>query len=193
MKYSVEEYLDECKFEKEMKYLRKVILKNKKLEEESKWGKPTYTYNGANVLLIHEFKEYFAILFNKGILLKDKENKLVQQTPNVYAARHFRFKTQEDVKENEKIIEEYIEEAIEVEDKKVPIPKDTKFEEIFPEELNDALDSNEEFRIAFNELTPGRQRGYMLYFSQAKKEETRISRIEKNMERIFQGKGIEDK
>lgn len=90
MIYDVDEYLDQCKYEKEMKYLRKIILSNPDLEEESKWGKPCYTYGGKNVFLIHEFKDYFAILFEKGILMKDPQKRLVQQTENVHAPRHMR-------------------------------------------------------------------------------------------------------
>ncbi|RKQ42496.1 uncharacterized protein YdeI (YjbR/CyaY-like superfamily) [Roseivirga pacifica] len=159
------------------------------LQEELKWGKPCYTHKGANVFLIHGFKTYCAILFHKGALLKDPDNILVQQTKNVQAARQLRFTSAEQIVAIRDTIKSYIFEAIEVEKAglKVPMKKTTEFE--MPEELQEAFDHDADFKSAFEALTPGRQRGYLLHFSQPKQSKTRISRIEKCAPLIFEGKG----
>ncbi|MHA7101606.1 YdeI/OmpD-associated family protein [Roseivirga pacifica] len=159
------------------------------LQEELKWGKPCYTHKGANVFLIHGFKTYCAILFHKGALLKDPDNILVQQTKNVQAARQLRFTSTEQIAAMRDTIKSYIFEAIEVEKAglKVPMKKTTEFE--MPEELQETFDNDADFKSAFEALTPGRQRGYLLHFSQPKQSKTRISRIEKCAPLIFEGKG----
>tara|TARA_B100000949_G_scaffold52597_1_gene46250 strand:- start:8981 stop:9562 length:582 start_codon:yes stop_codon:yes gene_type:complete len=163
------------------------------LTEELKWGKPCYTYNGSNVFLIHGFKEYCAVLFHKGVLLKDTEGILIQQTKNVQSARQLRFNHVDEVRKLEKVIKAYIHEAIEVEKAglEVKMKKTSEFD--MPEELQDKLDEDTEFKTAFEALTPGRQRGYMLHISQAKQSKTRVARIEKSIPKIFDGKGYNER
>ena len=162
------------------------------LTEELKWGKPCYTLNGNNIFLIHGFKEYCALLFHKGVLLKDTENILVQQTKNVQSARQIRFTDIGEIKELEKVLKAYIYEAIEVEKAglEVKLKKTSEFD--MPKELQNKLDGDAEFRTAFEALTPGRQRGYMLHISQAKQSKTRMARIEKSIPKIFDGKGYNE-
>jgi uncharacterized protein YdeI (YjbR/CyaY-like superfamily) len=162
------------------------------LDEELKWGHPCYTVNGKNVVLIHGFKDYCALLFHKGVLLKDDAGILVQQTENVQGARQVRFTGLKEIKKLEPVLKAYIHEAIEVErsGKKVPMKKTTEFE--MPEEFARALKQMPELKKAFHALTPGRQRGYLLYFSSAKQAKTRMVRVEKNVDRILAGKGLED-
>jgi uncharacterized protein YdeI (YjbR/CyaY-like superfamily) len=162
------------------------------LDEELKWGHPCYTVNGKNVVLIHGFKDYCALLFHKGVLLKDDAGILVQQTENVQGARQVRFTGLKEIKKLEPALKAYIHEAIEVErsGKKVPMKKTTEFE--MPEEFARALKQMPELKKAFHALTPGRQRGYLLHFSSAKQAKTRMARVEKNVDRILAGKGLED-
>ncbi|MDF0718240.1 YdeI family protein [Muricauda sp. 334s03] len=168
--------------------LRRVAL-DTGLTEELKWGKPCYTYNGSNVFLTHGFKEYCAVLFHKGVLLKDIEGILIQQTKNVQSARQLRFTHVDEVRELEKVIKAYMHEAIEVEKAGLEVKMKQTSEFDMPDELQGKLDEDEEFKTAFYALTPGRQRGYMLYVSQAKQSKTRLSRIEKSIPKIFEGKG----
>jgi uncharacterized protein YdeI (YjbR/CyaY-like superfamily) len=174
------------------KQLRKIIL-DCGLIEELKWGVPCYTHNGKNVVLIHGFKDYCALLFHKGVLLKDTEGILVQQTENVQSARQIRFTGEAQIQEMEPILKTYLYEAIEVEKAglQVKLKKTSEFE--MPEELQTKLDTDTEFKTAFEALTPGRQRGYMLYFSQPKQSKTRISRIEKSFPKILDGKGYNER
>lgn len=174
------------------KQLRKIIL-DCGLIEELKWGVPCYTHNGKNVVLIHGFKDYCALLFHKGALLKDTEGILVQQTENVQSARQIRFTGEAQIQEMEPILKTYLYEAIEVEKAglQVKLKKTSEFE--MPEELQTKLDTDTEFKTAFEALTPGRQRGYMLYFSQPKQSKTRISRIEKSFPKILDGKGYNER
>lgn len=179
-------------WQQEYQRLRKLIL-GCGLTEELKWGVPCYTHNGKNVVLIHGFKEYCAVLFHKGVLLKDTEGILVQQTENVQSARQIRFTGEAQIKEMEPILKTYLYEAIEVEKAglQVKLKKTSEFD--MPEELQTKLDTDTEFRTAFEALTPGRQRGYMLYFSQPKQAKTRISRIEKSFPKILDGKGYNER
>ena len=172
-------------------YLRK-LLQHKELTEAFKWGKPCYTYNGNNVVLIHGFKDYCALLFHKGVLLKDPKGILVQQTKNVQSARQLRFENLQQIKKQEKAIKDYVKEAIDIEKKglKVPMKKTAAYE--MPEELDAAMEENPELKKAFKNLTPGRQRGYLLYFSDAKQSSTRINRILKYTPHIIAGKGLND-
>lgn len=178
----------DTQWKEEFRYLRTLAL-DSELEEELKWGHPCYCLKNKNVFLIHGFKEYCALLFHKGVLLKDPEGLLIQQTENVQSARQLRFTSLDEIKEKEKIIRSYIKEAIEVErsGKEVKMKKHSEYE--MPEELTDKLESDAAFRDAWEELTPGRQRGYILHFSGAKQSSTRESRIEKAFPAILEGKG----
>jgi uncharacterized protein YdeI (YjbR/CyaY-like superfamily) len=181
----------EEKWPKEFAKLRSIIL-DCGLTEELKWGKPCYSLGGRNVVLIHGFKEYCALLFMKGALLKDRSGILVQQTENVQSARQIRFTNVKEIIELAPTLKAYIQEAIEVEKAglKVPMKKTSEFN--MPEEFQKKLNANPAFKTAFEALTPGRQRGYLLYFSAAKQSQTRESRIEKCMDLIFDGKGLND-
>lgn len=171
--------------------LRKLVLETG-LVEELKWGHPCYTLKGANVVLIHGFKEYCALLFHKGALLQDSHGMLIQQTKNVQAARQIRFLNFEEIESQQKQIKEYIFQAIEVEKAglQVELKKTAEFEMV--DEFKEILETNSILKSAFESLTPGRQRAYLLYFSQAKQSKTRISRIEKYTPAILEGKGLND-
>lgn len=162
------------------------------LAEELKWGHPCYTLNGKNVFLIHGFKDYCAVLFHKGVLLKDKAGLLVQQTANVQSGRQLRFTSLHEIEVLVPTIKAYMQEAAEVERKgmNVPMKKTTEFP--MPEEFKHAMKQMPELKKAFKALTPGRQRGYLLHFSSAKLAKTREARIEKHVHRILAGKGLED-
>lgn len=162
------------------------------LVEDLKWGCPCYSYNGTNVVLIHGFKEYCAFLFMKGALLKDDNKILIQQTANVQSARQIRFRSAAEIMKLKKILKAYIFEAIEVEKQglKVVLKKTKEFE--MPEEFANALKKNAALKKAFYALTPGRQRGYLLYFSSAKQAKTREDRIAKYTPMIMKGKGVDD-
>jgi uncharacterized protein YdeI (YjbR/CyaY-like superfamily) len=184
----------QCKmmrWQKEMNLLRKIALASG-LEEEVKWGQPTYTLNSKNIILIHSFKEYCGVLFFKGALLADSENILVQQTENVLAARQARFTNLKDVQKSSETLKQYIFEAIEIEKLGVKIEAKKTSDYPMPDELKNKFKELPELKAAFENLTPGRQRGYLLHFSQAKQSATRLSRIEKCMEAIFNGKGMNE-
>jgi uncharacterized protein YdeI (YjbR/CyaY-like superfamily) len=179
------------KWQKEFEQLRMIIL-DCDLVEELKWGQPCYMFEKSNIVLIHGFKEYCALLFFKGALLKDPKGILVQQTENVQAARQIRFTKVQDIVKMKRTLKAYIYEAIEVEETgaKVNFKKATEFK--VPEEFKIKLDKNRALKAAFYALTPGRQRGYILHFSTAKQSKTRESRIEKCMPQILDGKGLDD-
>jgi len=179
------------KWQEELGKLRKIIL-DCQLTEELKWGVPCYTYQKSNIVLIHEFKEYCAILFVKGALLKDTEGILITQTENVQAARQIRFTNVREIVEMESILKTYIYEAIDVEKAglKVPYKKATEFP--VADEFQEKLDEIPVLSTAFYALTPGRQRAYLLYFSAPKQSKTRESRVEKSMQQILNGKGLND-
>jgi uncharacterized protein YdeI (YjbR/CyaY-like superfamily) len=188
----VDGYLSKAKkWQEELQKLRMIIL-DCQLTEELKWGVPCYTFEKSNIVLMHVFKEYCAILFFKGALLKDANSVLVQQTKNTHAARQIRFTNVREIVEMEPTLKAYIYEAIEVEkaDLKVDFKKTTEF--IIPEEFQEKLDETPALKTAFDALTPGRQRAYILYFSAPKQSKTRESRVEKCMERILNGKGLND-
>lgn len=178
-------------WQKEIETLRSVVL-SCGLTEELKWGVPCYTFNESNIVLIHVFKEYCALLFFKGALLKDSKKILIQQTENVQAARQIRFTDIKEVVKMKAVIKSYIKEAIEVEKAglKVPMKKTKEFK--MPEEFKNKLTKTPTLKKAFYALTPGRQRGYLLYFSSAKQVATREARIEKCVQKIFDGKGLDD-
>lgn len=179
------------KWEKEIKKLRTIIL-DCGLNEELKWGCPCYTLNNSNIVLIHVFKEYCATLFFKGALLNDANGILIQQTENVQSARQARFTNVREITKLEKILKAYIYEAIEVEKAglKVKLKKTSDYK--IPEEFQKKLDKNKTLKTAFEKLTPGRQRAYIFYFSQAKQSKTREERVEKYLKKILSGKGLED-
>ena len=192
MKEEVNNYLKRLnKWNEELTILRNIIIKCG-LKEEFKWMHPCYTYNGKNIILIHEFKKYCAILFHKGALLKDPENILVQQTENTQSARQMRFTEVTKIKELEPIIIQYLKEAIDIEKSglKVKVKKITDYQ--IPKELELTFHENIKFKKAFKNLTPGRQKGYLLHFNKPKQSKTRKSRIEKNIQRILDGYGLND-
>ena len=171
--------------------LRRIILASE-LQEALKWGHPCYTFQGTNVVLIHGFKAYCALLFHKGVLLQDPEGLLIQQTENVQAARQLRFTHVEQILDMESIIRKYIDDAIIVEQSGQQVEMKETSEFPMPEEFRSVLENNPDLKTAFEALTPGRQRGYLLYFSQAKQSGTRESRIEKYIPQILKGKGLND-
>jgi uncharacterized protein YdeI (YjbR/CyaY-like superfamily) len=179
------------KWQEELEKLRIIVL-DCGLVEELKWGVPCYTFQKNNIVLIHVFKEYCAILFFKGALLDDIKGILVQQTKNTQATRQIRFTNAREIVELEAIVKAYIFEAIEVEKAglKVNFKKTTELE--FPEEFQNYLNEMPELKTAFDALTPGRQKGYILYFSAAKQSKTRVSRVEKSVQQILAGKGLDD-
>lgn len=179
------------KWQEEIEKLRTLVL-DCGLNEELKWGCPCYTYKDSNIVLIHVFKDYCALLFFKGALLKDAKSLLIQQTENVQAARQMRFTSPAEIKKLERSIKAYVHEAIEVEKAglKVPMKKTKEFG--MPDEFKNKLAKMPALEKAFKTLTPGRQRAYLLYFSQAKQAVTRESRIEKYTPQILAGKGLDD-
>jgi len=181
----------DTKWKKEYEQLRTIVL-NCGLDEELKWGCPCYTFEGSNIVLIHGFKEYCALLFFKGALLSDANNILIQQTENVQSARQIRFTNLKEIVKMEKILKAYIYEAIEVEKAglQVKLKKTSDFK--MPEEFQIKLNKNKALKKAFDALTPGRQRAYIFYFSQPKQSKTREARIEKYMQQILEGKGLDD-
>ena len=179
------------KWSKEINKLRTIIL-DCGLNEELKWGCPCYTFEKSNIVLIHVFKEYCAVLFFKGALLNDADGILVQQTENVQAARQVRFTNVREIVEVEKKLKSYIYEAIEVEKAglKVKLKKTAAFK--MPEEFQRKLEKSTSLKKAFDALTPGRQRAYLLHFSSPKQSKTRESRVEKCTPQILEGKGLND-
>jgi uncharacterized protein YdeI (YjbR/CyaY-like superfamily) len=179
------------KWQEEFETLREIVL-DSPLTEEVKWGQACYTSDGRNVVLIHGFKEYCALLFFKGALLKDPKAILVQQTQNVQSARQIRFTNVREIVAMKPILKAYIREAIEVEKAglKVKLKKTSDLK--VPEEFQNKLDENPSLKKAFAALTPGRQRGYLFYFSAAKQPKTREARVEKCMPQILKGKGLDD-
>jgi uncharacterized protein YdeI (YjbR/CyaY-like superfamily) len=192
MNQEVEKYLENLdKWKKELTALRQIIV-NCGLTEDFKWMHPCYLDRNKNILLIHEFKDYCAILFNKGALLNDSQKILVKQTENTQAARQIRFTSISEIIKLETVIKEYIYEAIEVERAGLTIKKKSTSDYEIPAELRQKFEDNTDFENAFNNLTEGRKRGYLLHFSQPKQSKTRMSRIENSAKRIFLGKGLND-
>lgn len=179
------------KWQESVEKLREICL-DCGLNEEVKWGCPCYSYNSSNIVLIHDFKEYCALLFFKGALLKDTDGILVQQTENVQSSRQLRFTDVKEIADRKRTIQAYIHEAVEVEKAglKVELKKTSEFP--VAEEFQDKLDAMPVLKNAFEALTPGRQRGYLLYFSQARQAKTREARIEKYIPKILSGKGLDD-
>ncbi len=175
----------------EMTKLRAIVL-DCDLTEELKWGCPCYTHNDNNVVLIHAFKEYCALLFMKGALLKDEEGILVQQTKNVQSGRQIRFTSLQQVTKMKAVVKAYVQEAIAVEQAGLKVDFKDTGEFDFPDEFQAKLDEMPELQTAFEALTPGRQRGYLLHFAAPKQSKTRVSRIEKCVQHIMSGKGLND-
>jgi uncharacterized protein YdeI (YjbR/CyaY-like superfamily) len=184
-------FAKDTQWQKEYEKLRKIIL-DCGLIEELKWGCPCYTFENTNIVLIHGFKEYCALLFFKGALLNDPNGILIQQTKNVQSARQIRFTNAREIVKMEKILKAYVYEAIEVERAglKVKLKKTSEFK--IPEEFQKRLDKSTALKKAFDALTPGRQRAYIFYFSQAKQSKTREARVEKYIKQILNGKGLDD-
>ena len=192
MNPKVDFYFDESKkWQKEQEQLRSIVL-DCQLTEELKWGVPCYTFQGKNVVLIHEFKEYCALLFFKGALLNDANEILIQQSKNVQAARQIRFTNLNEIIDKNAILKNYIYEAIEVEKSGLEVKLKTTTEFAVSEEFQNKLDEIPALKIAFETLTPGRQRAYLLYFSAPKQSKTRESRVEKCIPQILIGKGLND-
>ena len=179
------------KWQEELELLRKIVG-DTGLTEDLKWGCPCYTFEKKNIVLIHDFKEYCALLFFKGALLKDPNGILLQQTENVQSARQARFTSVNEINKAKAAIKAYIFEAIEVEKAGLKVPLKKTKEYAIPEEFKKRLNKTAGLKSAFNSLTPGRQRGYILYFSSAKLAATREARIEKYIPKILKGKGLED-
>jgi uncharacterized protein YdeI (YjbR/CyaY-like superfamily) len=175
----------------EFEKLRAIVL-DCGLTEELKWGQPCYTFEGKNVLIIHGFKEYCAVLFVKGALLSDPDGILIQQTKNVQAGRQIRFTHIGEIVERKAVLKKYIFEAIEVEKAGLKVKHKETSEYEMPEELQTKLERSSRLKKAFYALTPGRQRGYLFYFSQPKLSKTRMSRVEKYIPQILGGKGLND-
>ena len=192
MNPKVDFYFDkEKKWQKEIAQLRTIVV-DCGLSEELKWGCPCYTFENRNIVLIHVFKEYCALLFFKGVLLNDPDGILVQQTENVQSARQIRFTNLKEIIERERTIKAYIFEAIEVERAglQVKLKKTSDFK--IPEEFESELAKNTALKTAFEALTPGRQRAYIFHFSQPKQSKTRASRVEKYIPKILGGNGLDD-
>src|SRR5882757_3338268 len=190
MNPKVDEYLGKAKkWQEEFEKLRMIIL-DCGLAEELKWGCPCYTFEKSNIVLIHGFKEYCALLFFKGALLKDPKDILIQQTENVQAGRQIRFTNVREIVKMKTVLKAYIHEAKEKAGLKVKYKKTSEFK--IPEELQNKLDDTPALRKAFDALTPGRQRAYLFYFSQPKQSKTRAARVEKCTHQILNGKGLND-
>ena len=178
-------------WQKEIEQLRTIAL-DCGLDEELKWGCPCYTFQKKNIVLIHVFKEYCALLFFKGALLNDAKRILIQQTENVQSARQARFTNAQQIDKLKRVLRNYIFEAIEVEKAGLKVDLKEKNKLVLPQEFQKKLKENPRLKTAFNALTPGRQRAYNLYFSAAKQSKTRELRIEKYVQQIMNGKGLND-
>lgn len=192
MNPKVDFYFDqEKKWQKEQEQLREIVLECG-LAEELKWGVPCYMHQKSNIVLIHSFKEYCALLFFKGALLKDTNDILIQQSANVQAARQIRFTNVQEIIDLKSVLKTYIFEAVEIEKAglKVNLKKTAEFP--VSDEFQQKLDENPDLKKAFEALTPGRQRAYLLHFSQPKQAKTRESRVEKYIPAIYEGKGLND-
>ena len=192
MNSEVELYFQKStRWNNESKGLRHFFLKTE-LKEELKWGCPCYTLEGKNVALIHGFKNYCAILFFKGALLKDKEKLLIQQTQNVNSSRQLRFTSISEIRNQETIIIKHIQEAIKIEKAGLKVLPKKISDYPMPEEFSIILKKQPKIQKAFNALTPGRQRGYLLFFASAKQSDTRQNRINSSINAILKGKGLND-
>lgn len=185
-------FRDTSSWPREKRRLREV-LSDYPLAEEIKWREPCYTFQGANVAIVYGMKDSCGLGFFKGALLDDPHGVLIPPGKNTQAARRIHFTSVEEIDEKEAILRAIIESAIKVEQAGLKVDFKARHELVFPQELLDAFDSNPDFKVAFEALTPGRQRGYNLFFTGAKQSKTRIARIEKHKARIFEGKGMHDR
>lgn len=193
MNEQAERFFDKAKkWKEEFDLLREIMLENPSLEEDYKWMHPCYTWEGKNIVLIHGFKEYCALLFHKGALLKDPKGILIQQTEHVQSARQIRFTNIQQIIEQRSIITNYIQEAVEIEKAGKKVEKKKVADYPVPEEFKQALAEDHDLKKAFHALTPGRQKAYLFYFNQAKQAPTRQARIEKYYQHILDGKGMND-
>ncbi|WJH29486.1 YdeI family protein [Paenibacillus sp. CC-CFT742] len=189
----IDPYFNKLKnWKEEFELLREIVL-DCGLTEEFKWMHPCYTLDGKNIVLIHGFKEYCALLFHKGALLKDPHGILIQQTENVQAARQLRFTNAQTIQEMQLIIQDYIEEAVQIEKAGLQVELKKHDEYTLPEELANKFVEIPDLKTAFEGLTPGRQRAYIMHFSSPKQSKTRESRVEKYIPHILDGKGLNDK
>lgn len=179
------------KWQAELKKLRGIVLASG-LTEELKWGVPCYTIDGDNVVLIHYFKDYCAVLFVKGVLMADPKKILIQQTPNVQAGRHLRFTSLVEIQKLAPVVKSYIAEAVRLQQSGAKVPHKKTSDFPVPEEFQMALTKNPALKTAFDALTPGRQRGYLFYFASAKQSQTRAARVEKCTEQMLEGLGLDD-
>lgn len=184
-------FKDAKNWSKELNALRK-ILKNTELLEELKWKQACYTYQGKNILILGGLKDACILSFFKGVLLKDNHNLLDIPGKNTQSARYIKFKDTKQIESAKDILLAYIQEAISIEEKGLKVDFKSNDALEIPEELKLIFDENPNFKIAFKKLTAGRQKGYLLHFSQAKQSKTRTSRIEKNIQRIQDGYGFYD-
>jgi uncharacterized protein YdeI (YjbR/CyaY-like superfamily) len=192
MNPKVDEYLNKAKkWQNEFEKLRAIVL-DCQLTEELKWGVPCYTFQKGNIVLIHGFKEYCALLFMKGALLNDSNGILIQQTENVQGGRQIRFTSLKEIEDQEAILKAYIFEAIEVEKAGMKVALKPHAEYVIPEEFQSKMDGDLALKTAFEGLTPGRQRAYILHFSGSKQAKTREARVENYTQRILMGKGLND-
>lgn len=192
MNPKVDFFFDEAgKWQDEYEKLRTIVL-SCGLDEELKWGCPCYIYKGNNIVLIHGFKDYCALLFFKGALMQDSDGILIQQTENVQSARQIRFTNAKQITALETVLKTYIYEAIEVERAGLKVVLKKTEDYIIPEEFQEKLDDTPGLQSAFEALTPGRQRAYIFHFSQAKQSKTRVARVEKYIPKILIGKGLDD-
>ena len=189
---TVDQFLSNAKtWQEEFEQLRMILLECG-LTEEFKWGKPCYTFEGNNIVLMHGFKNYCALLFMKGVLLDDAAGILIQQTKNVQSARQIRFTHVDEIIEMDHIIKAYVNGAVEVEKAGLEVDFKETSEFIIPDEFQSKLDDSPDLKTAFEALTPGRQRGYILHFSAPKQSKTRTSRVKKCTPKILAGKGLND-
>ncbi|WP_407268265.1 YdeI/OmpD-associated family protein [Radiobacillus sp. PE A8.2] len=192
MNSKVDSFISKAKtWQEEYEKLRNIVI-DCELTEEFKWGKPCYTLDGKNIVLIHGFKDYCAFLFHKGALLEDTHGILIQQTENVQAARQIRFTNIQEIVDMESMLKTYIIQAIDIEKAGLEVNLKKTSEYSIPEELQIKFEEIPALKTAFEELTPGRQRAYILYFSNAKQSKTRESRVEKYLQQILAGKGLND-
>jgi uncharacterized protein YdeI (YjbR/CyaY-like superfamily) len=180
------------KWNEEFNLLREIVIENQSFVEDYKWMHPCYTFEGKNIVLIHGFKNYCALLFHKGALLKDNKKLLIQQTENVQSGRQLRFTDIDQISSLRNVIADYIQEAIEIEKSGAKVAMRKAEDYPLPEEFARALREDQALQSAFSSLTPGRQKAYLFYFNQAKQSKTRESRIEKYYQHILDGKGIDD-
>ncbi len=193
MNNKIQQFLEQARsWKEEMTLLHEIVTQNAELQQDFKWMHPCYTFQGKNVVLIHGFKEYVALLFHKGALLQDPENLLVQQTENVQAARQLRFTHAEEILEQKELITAYIHEATELENSGRKITFKSISDYPVPDEFREVLQTNNNVKRAFESLSPGRRKAYLFHFSQAKQSATRKARIERCLPKILNGEGRND-